>query len=115
MPRVRIFHVAYDTSLLRVRTEMLKHAGFNVSSALGNPQARRELEANADYGLVVVGWSAPDGERGDMVRWVKVHYPNLRVIALYGGAGHEIPEADFNSRSEDPGEWFGAVKRAAIA
>lgn len=105
--------MAYDTSLLDVRTEMLKHAGFQVSSALGNTQARRELEDKADYDLVVIGWSGSDTERGDIVRWVKEHAPALRIIALYGAGGHEITEADFNSRSENPAEWFAAVKRAA--
>ena len=113
MPTVRIFHVAYDTSLLKVRAEMLKHAGFQVSSALGNIQARRELEDKADYDLVVIGWSGSDSERGDIVRWVKERAPALRVIALYGTGGRPITEADFNSRSDNPEEWFTAVKRVA--
>ena len=115
MPRVRIFQVAYDPSLLRVRAEMLNHAGFQVSSALGNIQARRELLANNEYDLVVVGWSTDDGARREMVCWVKQHFPYLRVIALYGTGGHQISEADFNSNSENPEDWFLAVKRAAIA
>jgi hypothetical protein len=80
---------------------------------LGNGQARRVLEDQTDYDLVVIGWSGSDTERRDIVRWVKARSPRLRVIALYGASGHEITEADFNSPSENPDEWFAAVKRAA--
>jgi DNA-binding NtrC family response regulator len=113
MARARIFHVAYDTSLLNVRNEMLKHAGFQVFSVLGNTQARLVLEGQADYDLVVIGWSGSYSERREIVRWVKERSPKLRVIALYSNGGQEIAEADFNSHSEKPEEWFAAVKRAA--
>ncbi len=115
MPQVRIFHVAYDASLLRVRTEMLRHAGFEVTSALGNEEAQRMLSEISQFSLVVVGWSGGEEERREMVRWVKQQHPALRIIALYSSHGHAIAEADFNSRSEKPEEWFTAVKKAAVA
>jgi DNA-binding NtrC family response regulator len=115
MSRVSIFQVAYDASLLRVRAEMMKHVGFDVTSALGNEEAQRALTQAANHVLVVVGWSAPDSQRREMVCWLKRHFPALRVIALYSAGAREIPEADFNSCSEVPDQWFTAVKRAAAA
>jgi DNA-binding NtrC family response regulator len=115
MPKARIFQVAYDASLMRVRAEMLKHAGFEVWSALGNDEARCALEAEANYDLVVVAWSASDSSRGEMVRWLKQRWPAVRVIALHSHLGHPIAEADVNSCSEKPEEWFAAVKRSALA
>ena len=113
MSRVRIFQVAYDASLLKVRAEMLKLAGYDVISVLGNEEARNALDKDANYQLLVVGWSATDAVRGDMVRWCKQRCPALRVIALYRAGGHSIAEADLNSCSENPAEWFGDVTRAA--
>jgi DNA-binding response OmpR family regulator len=115
MPRVRILQVAYDSSLLRVRTEMLKHAGFEVGSALGNDEAQRVLQENDDYDLIVVAWSAPDTVRREIVIWLKQQRPNQRVIALHSAGAHPIAEADLNSCSENPDEWFKAVKAAAVA
>ncbi len=115
MPRrVRVFQVAYDSSLLFVRAEMLKHAGFEVESALGNEEVRRRLKQAVTYDLVMVGWSAPDELRREIVLWLKQHHPQVRVIALYNTTGHLIPEADFNSASERPEQWFSAVRQAAV-
>ncbi len=113
MPRVRIFQVAYDPSLLRVRAEMLKHAGYTVTSALGNEAAGRMLQQSGDYDLLVVGWSASDAVRSEMVRLAKQCRPSLRIIALYRAGSRVLAEADLNSCSEDPAEWFAAVTRAA--
>jgi DNA-binding NtrC family response regulator len=113
MPKVRIFQVAYDPSLLRVRAEMLKLAGYNVLSVLGNEEARDALEQDANYQLVVVGWSGTDAARTEIVQWLKKCWPALRVIALYRAGSHAIAEADLNSCSESPAEWFNAVTRAA--
>jgi DNA-binding response OmpR family regulator len=115
MPRVRVFQIAFDSSLLKVRAEMLKHAGLEVWSALGPDEPRRALSENADYDLVLVGWSGPATARREMVRWLKEHYAGLRVIALRNGSDQDITEADFNFCSDKPEEWFTAVKRAAAA
>jgi DNA-binding NtrC family response regulator len=109
MARVRVFHIAFDSSLLKVRAEMLRHAGFEVCSALGDDEARRALAENADYDMVVVGWSASDADRREMVGWLKKRFAGLRVIALHSGSGQAIVEADFNFCSDKPEEWFTAV------
>ena len=104
-----------DTDMRRFLVKALQNAGFEVTSALGNEEARRVLSEIAEFALVVVGWSTGDEERREMVRWVKQQYPALRVRALYSSRGHAIAEGDFNSRSEKPEEWFTAVKKAAVA
>ncbi|MGI9101674.1 MAG: hypothetical protein ACR2IF_04430 [Terriglobales bacterium] len=111
----RIFQVAYDQSLLAIRQEMLKTAGFDVVSAQGNQAAREMLSENHAYDLIVVGWSAGDHPRRDIVTWIKQRWPQLRVIALHDTRNHPIPDADYNSASENPHEWFEAVKSAAAA
>ncbi len=115
MPQVRVFHIAYDASLLRARTAMLDHAGFQVTSVLGNEQARRVLTEQTDFDLVLVGWSADNETRRDIVRWLKQHLPSLRVFSLHTARAQPLAEADFNSCSENPAEWFTAVKKAAVA
>lgn len=115
MTRVRVLQIAFDPLLLKVRAEMLKHAGLEVFSVLGPDEARRALSDNADYDLVLVGWSAPDQVRREMVCWLKEHYAGLRVISLHNGRCQDIMEADFNFCSDKPEEWFTAVKRAAAA
>jgi len=105
-----ILHVAYYPSLQETRTLMLKSAGYEVTSVLGNDNARGldpALIAAAD--LIVLGFDAPHSVRADMVVWFKVRYPEIPVVALRSSRWEEFPEAEVSSFSEDPTIWLAEV------
>ncbi len=105
-----VLQVAYYPALLKTRSEMLKNAGYQVTSVLGNDKAMAlpgSVIAAAD--LVVVGFSAAHSVRAAMVHWFKAHHPGIRVIALQFHDGETFSEADVASMSEDPKIWLAAV------
>jgi DNA-binding response OmpR family regulator len=108
----RVFQIAYDESLLFTRSEMLRHAGYDVTSVLGNSAAKTALTSGQEYSLFIVGRDAPVETREEMIRWLKENFPTVQVLAL--NAPHEIlPVADYNVVNE-PGEWLVAVRTIAF-
>ena len=106
----RVFQVAYDQGLLRVREFTLAEHGFSVSSALGNAEARRLLAENAPFDAFMVGWSATKAERQAIVRWLKQRWPVIPVVAIHDFFQGPILEADATATHDSPEEWISAVK-----
>ena len=105
-----ILQVAYYPNLQETRALMLKSAGYEVTSVLGNDQARgldQALIAAAD--LIVVGFSAPYSVRTAIVLWFKAHYPNIPIVALESSRWETFPKADVSTFSEDPTVWLAEV------
>ena len=105
-----VLQVAYYPALLNTRSEMLKNAGYRVTSVLGNEEAMAlpaSVIAAAD--LIVVGFSTGHSVRAAMVHWFKAHHPGIRVIALVFYNEEPFSEADACSTSEDPKIWLAAV------
>jgi DNA-binding NtrC family response regulator len=105
-----ILQVAYYPTLQETRTELLKTAGYRVTSVLGNDEAmglNGAVIAAAD--LVVVGFSAAHSVRAAMVHWFKAHHPSLPVIVLQFYRWEKFPEADVATLSEDPATWLAEV------
>lgn len=108
----RIFQVAYDQGLLRVREVVLAEHGFSVRSALGNTDARHVLAEDAPYDAFLIGWSATSSERKSIVSWLKQHWPTIPVIALHYPYQEPTPGADVAATYDTPQGWIGAVKTA---
>src|SRR5207237_2510502 len=69
-----ILQVAYYPTLQETRRQMLRSAGYQVTSVLGNDKAiglDGAVIAAAD--LIVVGFSASHSVRAAMVLWFKAH------------------------------------------
>ena len=111
MPQ-RIFQIAYDLGLLRVREVALAEQGFSVNSALGNTDARRVLAEDAPYDAFLIGWSATSSERKSIVSWLKQRWPAITVIALHDPYQEPTPGADVAATYDTPEGWIGAVKTA---
>jgi DNA-binding NtrC family response regulator len=102
-----ILHVAYYPTLQATQALMLKSAGYEVTSVLGNDNARAldpRVIAAAD--LVVVGFCAPHSVRAELVLWFKTQYPKLPVVALQSTRWEEFGEADASAFSESPTIWL---------
>jgi len=105
-----ILQVAYYPILQETRTLMLKSAGYQVTSVLGNDNAiglDGAVIAAAD--LIVVGFSASHSVRAAMVLWFKARYPKIPVVVLQFSSWEKFPEADVSTFSEDPTIWLAEV------
>jgi DNA-binding NtrC family response regulator len=105
-----ILQVAYYGSLLTTRQAMLEHSGYQVTSVLGNEKALRlTADQMSSFDLIVVGFSAKQGERASAVRVFKQRNPGIPVVVLQANSSERFPEADAVTVSEDPAIWLAAV------
>jgi DNA-binding NarL/FixJ family response regulator len=105
-----ILQVAYYPNLQETRALMLKSAGYEVTSVLGNNKAIALDDATiAAADLIVVGFDAPHSVRAEMVLWFKAHYPQIPVVALRSSRWEEFPEANVSTFSEDPTVWLAEI------
>jgi hypothetical protein len=106
---VQIFQIAYDSALLIGRSELLRSRGYEVSSALGNEDAKRILDQARGYRLFIVGHAAPTETRQEMVQWVKKNFPQAKVLAL-NRPQNTLGDADFNFILNGPEKWLATVE-----
>ena len=105
-----ILQIAYYPMLQETRSKMLKTAGYQVTSVLGNESAMALPSAVlAAVNLVVVGFSSDHSIRSAMVHWLKARHPDIPVIALQAHDWEEFSEADAAMKIEDPKAWLAAV------
>jgi DNA-binding NtrC family response regulator len=98
-----ILQVAYYPSLRDIRAQMLRAAGYEVTSVLGNDEAMAlspSLVVATD--LVVVGFSSSASTRAAIVQWFKVRHPMIPVVVMKFYEWEKFPEADAVCLSEDP-------------
>jgi len=108
-----VFQIAYDEILLITRAELLRNRGYDVSSALGNHDARRVLAKGGKYRVFLIGHAAPQVERQEMAQWLKSNFPEAKILALNAPEIGRLPEADFNFVLNGPEEWLATVGAVA--
>ena len=107
---MHILQVAYYPTLRDIRAEMLRAAGYRVTSILGNHEAMmldREFLEAAD--LAIVGSCADHSVRTEMIHWLKAHCPKIPVLALQLNEWEEFREADKAALSGNPKAWLAAI------
>jgi hypothetical protein len=109
----RVFQIAYDEMLLVSRAELLKHRGYEVSSALGNDGAKRILDKRERYRIFIVGHAAPKETREDMVHWLKANFPNTKILVVNSPSSTILAGADYNVVLNGQEEWLSIVANAA--
>jgi hypothetical protein len=78
-----ILQVAYYPSLRDIRARTLRAAGYQVTSVSGNQEAMMLGNATiATLSLAVVGFASEHSVREEMIHWLKVRQPNIRVVVL---------------------------------
>jgi DNA-binding NtrC family response regulator len=98
-----ILQVAYYPSLRDIRARMLRAAGYEVTSVSGNQEAMMLDNATmATVNLAVVGFASEHSVREEMVHWLKVRQPNIRVVVLQFSDWEKFPEADAAILAADP-------------
>jgi hypothetical protein len=109
----QIFQIAYDERLLMTRAELLRGLGFEVTSALGNDDAKRLLKNRRSYEIFIIGHAATRSKREAMVKWVRSRFKGTKIIALNPPFASGLKGVDFNFVLNGPEEWLAAVASAA--
>ncbi len=105
-----ILQVGYYPTLNETRVEILHKAGYRVMSVLGNDSAMAlDKSAFASIDLVVVGASAPQSTRAEMLGWLKTHYPNIPVLMLQYREWETFSGADAAVPADNPMLWLQVV------
>jgi hypothetical protein len=104
----RIFHIAYNEELGVRRAELLRSSGYGVISVIGNERAKILLSSIQHYDLFIVGHAAPEQTRKEMVDWLKLKYPKVKILAL-NPSHQELSTADYNVLQNGPENWLAIV------
>ena len=77
-----MFQIGYDEKDLNARAELFRRCGHHVVSVPDNESAKRALAAIDKVDVFVVGHTAPEPTRKEMVDWLKSNYPSVKIVAL---------------------------------
>lgn len=112
-PRRTMFQIGYDEKELNARAEMFRRCGFEVMSVADNECAKRVLSSIGNVHVFVVGHTAPEQTRKEMVEWLKANFPKVKIVALIPSANRELPRADYNIVLNDWDGWPSLLAAAA--
>ena len=101
-----VFQIGYDEKDLNARAELFRRCGHHVVSVPDNESAKRALAAIDKVDVFVVGHTAPEPTRKEMVDWLKSNYPSVKIVALIPTANRQLPRADYNIVLNDWDEWL---------
>lgn len=112
-PRRIMFQIGYDETELKVRAELFRRVGHEVISVADNEAAKNALTSIHNVDVFVVGYTAPEQTRKEMVDWLKTNFPNVKIVALIPSANRQLPRADYNVVLNDREEWLFLLEAAA--
>lgn len=107
-----VFQIGYDEKDLNSRAELFRRCGHQVMSVADNEAAKRVLTSIQNVDVFVVGHTAPEETRREMVDWLKANFPRVKVVALIPSASRQLPSADFNIVLNDWDEWLSLLAAA---
>ena len=105
-PKQIVFQLGYDEKDLNARAELFRGVGHHVISVPDNEAAKRALTSIEKVHVFVVGQTAPEQTRKEMVDWLKKNFPNVKIVALIPSANRQLPRADYNIVLNDRDEWL---------
>src|SRR5216684_8363193 len=100
-----LFQIGYDEKGINARAELLRRFGHEVISVTNNEAAKIALSAYHDVDLFIVGYTAPEQTRKEMVAWLKANYPKVKIVAL-NPSKDQLVGADYNVIMNDRDEWL---------
>lgn len=92
----RIIQIGDEERQLKARAELFRRFGDEVISFSDCEAAKAILQSSIPVDLFIVGHSAPQKIRREMVQWLKKNYPNSKILALAPSLGRPILNADYN-------------------
>jgi putative intracellular protease/amidase len=108
-----VFQIGYDEKELNARAELFRRCGHEVVSVADNEAAKRALTSIQSVDVFVVGHTAPEETRKEMVDWLKTNFPKVKIVALIPSANRQLPRADYNIVLNDWDEWLSLLAAAA--
>lgn len=112
-PRKTImFQIGYEEKELKTRAELFRRFGHEVISVADNDAAKNALGAIRNVDVFVVGHTAPEQTRKEMVDWLKTNFPKVKIVALIPSANRQLPRADYNVVVNDWDEWMSLLAAA---
>lgn len=112
-PKRILFQIGYDEKELNARAELFRRVGHEVISVPDNETAKNTLASMHNVDVFVVGHTAPEQTRKEMVAWLKERFPNVKIVALIPAANRQMPQADFNIVLNDSEEFLALLSAAA--
>jgi len=97
-----VFDITYDEQVGAARTKILRRHGYDVISVVGNETAKVILSLPQQCDLFIVGHAAPEEDRKEMVAWLRMKYPGVRILALNSPKVSELPGVDYNVKINGP-------------
>jgi hypothetical protein len=108
-----VFEIGYsDERGLNARAELLRRFGHEVISVQDNDAAKVALRSIHDVDVFIVGHTAPEEVRKEMVAWLKTNYPKVKIVAL-NPSRDQLLGADYNVVLNDHDEWLSLLAAAA--
>ena len=101
-----MFQIGYDQKELSARAELFRRFGHEVISVSDNEAAKQSLASICNVDVFIVGHTAPDQIRKDMVDWLKANFPKVKIVALIPSTSRRLPRADYNIVLNDWDEWL---------
>ena len=106
-PNKRVLCISWDPALALTRELLLRHAGYEVVSALG-PAAREHVtRERAD--LLVLGHSVPREQKRSLIQSFRQHC-NAPVLSLVASNQTPVPEATVAIPADDPDNFVRTVR-----
>ena len=112
-PRRIMFQIGYDERELNARAELFRRMGHEVISVPDNEAAKLALSSACNVDVFVVGYTAPEQMRKEMVDWLKANFPMVKIVALIPSANRQLPRADYNVVLNDCDEWMSLLAATA--
>lgn len=111
-PKQIVFQIGYDEKDLHARAELFRRVGHHVISVPDNEAAKRALTSIQEVDVFVVGHTAPEQTKKEIVDWLKTNFPNVKIVALIPSANRQLPRADYNIVLNDWDEWLSLLAAA---
>lgn len=105
----KVVCVSWVPELARTRELLLRHAGFEVLSLLGERDFNR-LDGNADVDLLILAHSMPRQQKLQALAIFKRN-SSAPVLSLLAPHQAKLPEADYAVEAFSPAEFLDAVKK----
>ena len=101
-----VFQISYDDDRgAAARDALFKNFGHEVISVVDNVAAKRALVSIPNVDVFILGHTAPEQAREEMVDWLKANFPQAKIVALIPSASPWLLCADYNIPQSDWAAW----------
>jgi hypothetical protein len=108
-----VFQICYDDSEgSTARETLFRSFGHEVISVADNDAAKGALASIPKVDVFILGHTAPEQTRREMVDWLKVNFPKAKIVALIPSALPQLLCADYNVPQSNWDAWVSLFARS---